>query len=71
MAPIESRNAFDTSPVPATAAVQLLREHGALTRKVDDGASSPLIHTRRGAGYMLADLSAGDDQTSRPDAQGD
>ena len=30
---------------------------GRLRRKVDDGATAPLIHTRRGAGYMLADLS--------------
>ncbi len=33
---------------------------GRLRRKVDDGARVPLIHTRRGAGYMLADLSAED-----------
>lgn len=30
---------------------------GRLRRKVDAGGSVPLIHTRRGAGYMLADLS--------------
>ncbi|HEX5436158.1 MAG TPA: response regulator transcription factor [Gemmatimonadaceae bacterium] len=29
-----------------------------LRRKVDAGAALPLIHTRRGAGYMLADLAA-------------
>jgi two-component system copper resistance phosphate regulon response regulator CusR len=29
---------------------------GRLRRKVDEGASAPLIHTRRGAGYLLADL---------------
>ena len=29
-----------------------------LRRKVDKGTSSRLIHTRRGAGYMLADLNA-------------
>ena len=27
-----------------------------LRRKLDDGATHPLLHTRRGAGYMLADL---------------
>ena len=27
-----------------------------LRRKLDEGASRPLLHTRRGAGYMLADL---------------
>jgi heavy metal response regulator len=35
-----------------------------LRRKVDDGFAAPLIHTRRGEGYMLAapeDLSGGDD----------
>ena len=32
-----------------------------LRRKVDDGAAVPLIHTRRGAGYMLAEPAAGDD----------
>jgi two-component system copper resistance phosphate regulon response regulator CusR len=31
---------------------------GRLRRKVDDGCATPLIHTRRGAGYMLADLSS-------------
>ncbi len=30
---------------------------GRLRRKLDDGASRPLLHTRRGAGYMLAELS--------------
>jgi two-component system, OmpR family, response regulator len=34
---------------------------GRLRRKVDEGAARPLIHTRRGAGYMLADLT-GDDE---------
>jgi two-component system copper resistance phosphate regulon response regulator CusR len=29
---------------------------GRLRRKVDAGAARPLIHTRRGSGYMLADL---------------
>ena len=29
---------------------------GRLRRKIDSGAARPLIHTRRGAGYMLADL---------------
>jgi two-component system copper resistance phosphate regulon response regulator CusR len=32
---------------------------GRLRRKVDQGTSRPLIHTRRGAGYMLADLTEG------------
>jgi len=32
---------------------------GRLRRKVDTGGRVPLIHTRRGAGYMLADLSSG------------
>lgn len=31
---------------------------GRLRRKIDAGAARPLIHTRRGAGYMLADLGA-------------
>jgi two-component system copper resistance phosphate regulon response regulator CusR len=31
---------------------------GRLRRKVDVSGASPLIHTRRGAGYMLADLSS-------------
>ena len=34
-----------------------------LRRKIDDGFASPLIHTRRGEGYMLAtpeDLNGGD-----------
>jgi two-component system copper resistance phosphate regulon response regulator CusR len=30
---------------------------GRLRRKVDADGATPLIHTRRGAGYMLADLS--------------
>lgn len=34
---------------------------GRLRRKVDAGAAKPLIHTRRGAGYQLADLGEGDD----------
>jgi two-component system copper resistance phosphate regulon response regulator CusR len=36
---------------------------GRLRRKIDTEARRPLIHTRRGAGYMLADLGehAGDD----------
>ena len=29
---------------------------GRLRRKIDAGTARPLIHTRRGAGYMLADL---------------
>ena len=29
---------------------------GRLRKKIDAGAARPLIHTRRGAGYMLADL---------------
>ena len=41
-----------------------------LRRKVDDGFSVPLIHTRRGAGYMLASID-NDEQSlvegSRPD----
>ena len=37
---------------------------GRLRRKIDTGAGRPLIHTRRGAGYMLADLGehAGDEE---------
>jgi two-component system copper resistance phosphate regulon response regulator CusR len=31
---------------------------GRLRRKVDNGHAVPLIHTRRGSGYILADLSA-------------
>lgn len=34
---------------------------GRLRRKVDAGAAKPLIHTRRGAGYQLADLNDDDD----------
>ena len=29
-----------------------------LRRKLDDDAPHPLLHTRRGAGYVLADLTA-------------
>jgi two-component system copper resistance phosphate regulon response regulator CusR len=37
---------------------------GRLRRKIDTDARRPLIHTRRGAGYMLADLGepAGDEE---------
>ena len=37
---------------------------GRLRRKIDSDAGRPLIHTRRGAGYMLADLGehAGDEE---------
>jgi two-component system copper resistance phosphate regulon response regulator CusR len=38
---------------------------GRLRRKVDDGSAPPLIHTRRGAGYMLADLSSAEGETRR------
>jgi DNA-binding response OmpR family regulator len=31
-----------------------------LRKKVDEGAARPLIHTRRGAGYLLADLGDGE-----------
>ena len=34
---------------------------GRLRRKIDAGAARPLIHTRRGAGYMLADLGSAAD----------
>lgn len=36
---------------------------GRLRRKIDSGGLRPLIHTRRGSGYMLADL----DPASEPD----
>ena len=42
---------------------------GRLRRKVDAGAATPLIHTRRGAGYMLADLSQ--EAAGREDAGAD
>lgn len=35
---------------------------GRLRRKIDAGATRPLIHTRRGAGYMLADLAESEDE---------
>jgi two-component system copper resistance phosphate regulon response regulator CusR len=35
---------------------------GRLRRKIDRGALHPLIHTRRGAGYMLADLGEAPDR---------
>ena len=35
---------------------------GRLRRKIDAGAARPLIHTRRGAGYMLADLAESEDE---------
>lgn len=38
---------------------------GRLRRKIDQGEAHPLLHTRRGAGYMLADLGA------TPDADGE
>jgi DNA-binding response OmpR family regulator len=41
---------------------------GRLRRKVDDGSAAPLIHTRRGAGYMLADLSSLESDTPRRDS---
>jgi heavy metal response regulator len=40
-----------------------------LRRKIDDGFAVPLIHTRRGEGYMLAapeDLRGGDDEGDAP-----
>jgi two-component system copper resistance phosphate regulon response regulator CusR len=37
---------------------------GRLRRKVDDGAAYPLIHTRRGAGYMLGRLTGDDEPAS-------
>jgi two-component system copper resistance phosphate regulon response regulator CusR len=39
---------------------------GRLRRKIDSGAARPLIHTRRGAGYMLADLGDGSDGGGAP-----
>ena len=36
---------------------------GRLRRKVDEGATTALIHTRRGAGYMLGDEARHDDAT--------
>ncbi|MDB4889501.1 MAG: OmpR family two-component response regulator [Gemmatimonadetes bacterium] len=41
---------------------------GRLRRKVDDGSAAPLIHTRRGAGYMLADLPSLESDTPRRDS---
>ncbi len=41
---------------------------GRLRRKVDGGASVPLIHTRRGAGYLLADLGETSKGAGRPGA---
>lgn len=38
---------------------------GRLRRKVDGDGATPLIHTRRGAGYMLAAPSRSDAQSSR------
>lgn len=35
---------------------------GRLRRKVDGGAAIPLIHTRRGAGYMLGVARPGSDE---------
>ena len=37
-----------------------------LRRKVDEGAAEPLIHTRRGAGYMLASLDAPGEPAGEP-----
>ncbi|MDT7603580.1 MAG: two-component system, OmpR family, copper resistance phosphate regulon response regulator CusR [Acidobacteriota bacterium] len=45
-----------------------------LRRKVDDGFAAPLIHTRRGEGYLLAspdDLRRGDDATGERGSTGD
>jgi two-component system copper resistance phosphate regulon response regulator CusR len=39
---------------------------GRLRRKVDDGATAPLIHTRRGAGYTLTAGSDADDRGIGP-----
>lgn len=44
---------------------------GRLRRKVDTGGSIPLIHTRRGAGYMLADLSASGSSVHRHGSDND
>ena len=38
---------------------------GRLRRKVDNGHSVPLIHTRRGAGYIFADLSSSETPARR------
>jgi two-component system copper resistance phosphate regulon response regulator CusR len=38
---------------------------GRLRRKIDSAAGRPLIHTRRGAGYMLADLGEHPDDVDR------
>ncbi len=48
-----------------------------LRRKIDDGARLPLIHTRRGSGYLLEvpedaqEVEKGDGKVNNPDARGD
>lgn len=46
---------WDDNHDPFTNAIEVYVTR--LRRKVDAGAARPLIHTRRGAGYVLADLS--------------
>ena len=49
---------WDENHDPASNAIEVYVKR--LRRKVDDGAASPLIHTRRGAGYLLAAAPDGD-----------
>jgi two-component system copper resistance phosphate regulon response regulator CusR len=60
-----SAHVWDDNHDPASNALEV--QIGRLRRKVDDGARTPLIHTRRGSGYLLADLSAGQPAASRRD----
>lgn len=49
---------WDENHDPASNAIEVYVKR--LRRKVDDGAATPLIHTRRGAGYLLAAAPDGD-----------
>ena len=52
-----SEHVWDENHDPFSNAIEVYVNR--LRRKVDDGAAAPLIHTRRGAGYLLAAESAG------------
>lgn len=54
-----SAHVWDDNHDPFTNSIEVYVTR--LRRKIDDGAPVPLIHTRRGAGYLLAALDSGSD----------
>src|SRR5690348_1289129 len=62
-----SEHVWDESFDPFTNTIEVYVNR--LRRKIDESAARPLIHTRRGAGYMLAGSEAGD--AAVRDAAGD